>query len=399
MISSPGVWLGLLLAPCAVCGADAPTAAPPAKAASRWAEIEAATGAMQLDGTLRLDYPLGSGSELRQLGFVCELRHGVETDVSGRVRTVWHFRGFQSSLAPTGRERLRWRSPTGASVEFERAEIGRAFAEAGSSRWLIREFHHGGTGHEIRTADGRVWRFHAGLPIGVEDPALGSFALTTQGAWLREIRRNDASGGTAPLLRASYDEAGRLRTCAFDAAAPQRFDWDEAGRLTAWQRADGQTVHFAYRNGLLAAVTEPDRPIRHFTWAENPGHRRGDSRWAAPARLVSDGVSAYDYTLSAQGFTLRRRTPGGDPDVLTIFNPRRRRVEQRTKAETLMVTFRGGPSGRGALEKIENGRGEILEAYRYDERGQLIGVRRKGEPERALSYDEAGRLMALEEKP
>ena len=376
--------------------AESPKPPAPAKPVSRWVEIEAATGAMALDGTLRLNFSLGEAAELKALGLVPELRHTVETDAYGCARSAWQARGLQSSLVPVGRERLRWRAFSGETVEFKRAIIDRAFSGAGQAQWLIREISN--AGHEIRAGDGRTWRFQAGLPVGVDDPALGTFSMFTQGALATEIRRLDALPGAPPLLRAAYETSGRLLALTVGASNEQRFVWDAAGQLRSWQRADGQTVRFSYRDGLLVSVAEPNQVERRLAWAENPGHARGDSRWAAPVHLAVDGATGYDYTLSAAGFTLRRRPSDGGTEVITIFNPRRRRVEQRQGKTAMIVTFRGGTAGRGALEKIETEAGEVLEAYRYDARGQLIGVSRQGEPDRVLSYDENGRVMALEEK-
>ena len=387
----------LLVLAAASFAAESPKTPAPAKPVSRWAQIDAATGAMALDGTLRLSFPLGTAPELKTLGLVAELWHGVETDAHGRARSVWQWRGLQSSLVPVGRELLRWRAFSGEAVEFERAKIGRAFAGAGSSRWLIREV--GAAGHEIRAADGRTWRFHAGLPVGVDDPALGTFLLTMQGALGREIRRADALPGAAPLLRAVYDASGRLLALTVGAGAEQRFTWDAAGQLVAWRRADGETVRFAYREGLLVSVDAPGQAGRALAWAKNPGHARGDSRWVAPVHLAADGDTAYAYTLSAAGFALRRRPSDAGAEVVTIFNPRRRRVEQRGGKDTVIVTFRGGTTGRGAIEKIETGKGEVLESYRYDARGQLVGVSRQRQTERSLAYDETGRVLAQEERP
>lgn len=81
--------------------------------------------------------------------------------------------------------------------------------------------------------------------------------------------------------------------------------------------------------------------------------------------------------------------------VTTVFNSRRRRLNQQTEGFNFLVVFRNGPGG-SALERIEIG-GEIMKKYLYDARGQLTGIQRHGEGERTLSYDESGRLMAPEE--
>ncbi len=390
------VGLVLLFWPFVMLGAETSAPALTTKWVSKWADVEEAMGAMNLDGTLRLSYPLCDQPELKRLGFVLELRHGVEVDAQGRARTVWLFRGLQSSLVPSGRERLRWRVPSGASVEFERAKIEAAFSGAGSKRWLIRES--GSAEYEIRSAEGRTWRYRSGQWVGIDDPALGGFSVTTQGALLHEVRRIDGLPQAAALLRATYDEEGRLLTLALGSAAPHYFTWDEQGQLSSWQKTDGRVMHFHYCEGLLVEIVEPDTNPQVFVWAQNPGYGRGDSRWAAPVHLSAKGTDTYGYSLSAKGFTLWKKGASTDEDVVTVFNPRRRRVEQRAGGKTVIVTFRGGTLTRGALEKIETGQGELLEIYRYDERGQLIGVKRLGEPERMLSYDDEGRLMAMEEK-
>src|SRR5690606_4197615 len=95
---------------------------------------------------------------------------------------------------------------------------------------------------------------------------------------------------------------------------------------------------------------------RVFAWAENPGYTRGDSRWPAPVHLTTDGADDYTYRLTSAGFVLGRRmneAGEGADRVVTIFNPRRHRIEQRAGGKTLTVYFRGGSSGAGGVERIE----------------------------------------------
>lgn len=387
--------LGLVLV-CANIGAVAADEKQmPHKPATHWKAIETATGMCNLDGTLRLSFSLGENINLKHLGVRWRLEHRVERNALGQAQSAWHFVGLQSCLVPSGREHFRWQPLAGGNVKFERASIGRALSEAGSRQWRIRESAPGA--HEIRSSDGRVWSYLKGILTSAEHPAIGEVRFVSQGVRVREIRRGDASDQAAPELRADYDDAGRLTSLVLGEQESQAFEWNSAGQLITWRRGENESVEFAYRDDLLAGIKETGKPLRKFAWAENPGHERGDSRWRVPVHLTSADTEVYSYDLTSKGYILRRYEKETNVETITIFNPRRRRIEQRTNGETFIVTFRRGAGGVGALEKIENSAGEILEQYRYDERDQLIGVTRKGEPERVLRYDETGRLMAVEE--
>jgi YD repeat-containing protein len=178
----------------------------------------------------------------------------------------------------------------------------------------------------------------------------------------------------------------------------QRFQWNAAGQLISWQRCDKSVVAFNYRDGLLSEVAEAGGAPQHFAWAKNSGYGRGDSRWDVPVHLASDEHSDYIYSMSSKGFILSRRDRITRIMTTTIYNPRRRQLEQQVGNASIIVTFRRGPtSGNTGLESVVSGSGEILEEFSYDEKGQLIGMKRKGEPDRKLSYDESGRLMALDD--
>lgn len=361
---------------------------------TQWTQIEAALGAVSLDGTLRLNLPLGASTALKQLGVRLELEHRIETDAVGWARSEWRLKGLQSSLVPTGRTQLRWQPLAGAPVKFERAKIGRRLTNAGSPSWLIRELAPGE--HEIRSLDGRAWRYRRGALVSAEHPTLGQLRFSTQGAWITRIEQTDTPTGAPPLLQAGYDDCGRLVSWQVGTEKPQQLMWSEDGHLTTWRRVDGSETQLRYRDSLLSEVLEPGKLRQHFIWGENPGYGRGDSRWAAPVYLASDGVNDYSYKLTSKGFVMKRTELGKEAVTTTVFNPRRRRLSQQTGGFNFLVVFRNG-SGGSALERIEVG-GEIMEKYIYDEHGQLTGIQRHGEEERSLSYDESGRLMALEEK-
>jgi len=142
--------------------------------------------------------------------------------------------------------------------------------------------------------------------------------------------------------------------------------------------------------------------VRKIRWRENKGFDRGDSRWPLPVHLAAVDDEYYDYRLTSRGFVLTRETGrsgdvgGGVVSVRTRFNPLRYRLEQWGNGESLVVTFRSRSPGRGAVERIETASGEVLEEYRYDEEGRLVGMRKRGEPPLDFHYDDLGRLIEVE---
>jgi len=361
---------------------------------SYFTEIGANMGGIQLNGLPMLRYTIGESAELQQIGIACELVHDIEIDAYGHPRSIWRITGLQSSLAPGDRGTMVWQPLSGATVKFVSKLIKRALTTVGNKNWLIRKAASGD--YEIRALDSRSWRYHSGLLAVVEHPALGKLNFTTLGAKIRMINRSSESS-SKPLFEASYDAGAHPVSIRFGSHAADIFHWSDAGLLMSWDRSTGGTVTFAYHDGLLTSITEPDKPTHLFTWAENPGHERGDSRWGAPIHLLSDGESTYQYTLEHKGFVIQRRKVSSAEEIVTVFNPLRHRLEQRVGGKKFIVIFHGEGLNMTGLERIENGQGEILEEYHYDEQGQVIGIKRKGEPERSLRYDETGRLMDLME--
>jgi len=366
-------------------------------ATTRWAQIEAAMGEMQLDGSLKYRFSLGESEALRLLGIRLGVEHIITTDESGGARSGWQFSGLQTSLVPSGREQLRWKSPMGGVVDFEWAKIGAAFFQArgaGAAQWLIRKT--GKFAYEIHSPEGASWHYEAGRLAKIKHPALGELQVSTQGAWITRIERREVPGRASILLEAAYSDEGHLLNLRIGEQMEQEFTWDGA-ELVAWRNAQGECVGWSYTDGLLSQIVEPSRPVREIRWRENKGFGRGDSRWLLPVHLASVGGEYYDYQLTSRGFVLTRETSaeGVVRVVKTRFNPLRYRLEQWGNGEALMVIFRKSSPGRGAVERIETAHGEVLEEYRYDTEGRLVGVRRLGEPPLDFRYDDLGRLIEV----
>lgn len=368
----------------------------PLIASRYWSQIESGLGSMNLSGTLRLTYELDQSQPLKMLGLRLTLEHVVEAGPNGQACSIWRVTGLRSFLVPADRGHLRWQPLAGPSVWFEKAKISRALNEAGSSRWLIREAVD--NEFEIRSLDGRSWKYNRGILTKAQHPALGELYFITQGGLLHDMHAVDALSGAASLLTVKYDDSARPVSLILGGKELHRFEWNAAGQLTAWRQIGKSPTLFRYFEGLLTEVEESGRVLQHYSWTVNPGYRRGDSRWPAPVHLASDRTSDYSYKQSSKGFILSRRDRSAVETTTTIFNPRRRQLKQSAGDSSIIATFRRGTKlDRMGLERIASGDGDILEEYRYDEKGQLVGLKRRGEPERQLSYDDLGRLMALDE--
>jgi|GEM_PF-1243109 len=370
-------------------------------AMTRWTEIEAAMGEMQLDGSLKYRISLGSSEALRLLGIRLSVEHTIDTDEAECARSGWQFSGLQTSLVPLGREHLRWKSPMGAVVDFERTKIGAAFSHAGAKgavQWLIRKTAE--SGYEIHSPEGVSWYYEAGQLVRIEHPVLGELRITTQGGWITRIAHSEPAGKLS-LLEAAYSDDGHLLNLRIGEQAEQEFTWNGSD-LVSWRNADGELVRWSYRDGILSQISEVGQLAREIRWRENKGFGRGDSRWALPVHLAAVDEVNYSYALTSRGFVLMRETGcagdvgGGVVSVRTRFNPLRYRLEQWAVGEELVVTFRSRSPGRGAVERIETVHGAVLEEYRYDNEGRLIGVRKLGDPPLDFKYDDLGRLIEVE---
>ena len=351
-------------------------------------------GGIRSDGLPNLRYPIGESNGLLQTGLRPELVHHIELDAYGRPLSRWRITGLQSSISPGDRGTLIWRSLNGHAVEFAGESIGHRLVPAQGGTWHIRKTPPGD--YEIRTLDGHSWRYEGGLLVQAVYPELGELSFSTLGAKVRSIRRVEEPL-KEPLLEVHYDANARPVSLRIGSGEVNAFHWNDEGLLTSWERSAGGAIAFAYENRVLSEISEPDGSLRHFTWAENPGYGRGDSRWRHPIHLQSDGESRYRFTLSSKGYVIHRRQVSTGVESTTIFNPRRLRLVQRAGGEEFTVTFRGGDRGAVKLERIENGDSEILEEYLYDKNGQLVNIIWKGEPVRKLTYDATGRLMDVVE--
>lgn len=289
------------------------------------ARIASRFGGIHLDGTANLDFDIDEPEALRDFGMRFQLRHRIELDAYGRPRSQWWVSGIQTSLVPAGANCLRWTGLNGRQVLFEREEGARQFVAEGTKEWLIGTDRSSGL-CEVRSRSGRRWRYAGGMVTAEEDPEMGRLRFETDGAFIREISRSGPPGG-GPLMRGGYDTLGRLTTLTFGRDRTERFVWNDDGELTAWMRADGVRLTFAYSRGIVCGIDRNGRRFKTLRWEENRGWRRSDSRWLAPVHLAADSDYDYGYGISEAGYRITVRKAGvGIGEA--IYNPRENLVVQ-----------------------------------------------------------------------
>ncbi len=299
---------------------------------------------------------------------------------------------LRSSLAPGDRGVLVWKPLMGGIITFDGKRIKPKLTRSDDGNWYIRRLDSGD--YEIRSLDGRTWHYTKGVLTAGRHPLIGALSFTTLGAKVCSISRFDEPSSN-PFLEVCYDTEANPIRLRIGSNEANTFRWDKSGRLLSWEGAGGKTTIFTYNNGLLASVAESGKPTRSFTWAENKGYDRWGALWKAPVHLSSDDDSTYKYKFRHKGFIIHRKQKSSGKEIVSIFNPRRMRFEQRTDKTEFIVSFCSQVNNPMALRRVENGKGEILEEYLYNDRGMLEVIRQNGKPEHRLDYDDSDRLMDL----
>lgn len=357
-------------------------------------EIERNMGLVRPNGLPDLEFPIETSDILELLGVRLGLRHVIISDAYGNYRSTWKISGLQSALTPRARGKLVWTQLSSQSITFDIDDIGPSLSHAGQTNWLIRK--PSAMRYDIRAPDGRIWRYLNGYIETIRHPLLGEVKFDTRGAMVRRIHPPTSLVGEAPLLKVTYDTFGRPRSLAVGERVVSIFEWSDRQQLSLWQSSESGRVTFSYKEGLLTKVVTPNVATRWFKWAINGGHERGDSRWPAALHLAEDNENCYSYTLSHEGYRIARFDKDSGFESVTLFNPRRQRLEQKIGQSRLIASFISLDDRTTVLSKIEDGEGQILEQYTYDELGRLVGIERRGEPKQRLSYSQSGRLISVE---
>lgn len=293
---------------------------PPSSVASGDRGIATWTGMIKLDGTLRLTRKLSENLLLKEIGLLPALEHTVACDADGGARSRWVFKGMKSSLVTSGRREVIWTALDGTQEKFARySALGQDASGSLGSHLRITAADE----CSIECLDGTRWRFRRGLLVEIIRPGSVKIEISGRSAWIESAVLRAESGDVA-LIRSTLDAAGRVGTIWLTGSGEHIFRWSATGELRSWQKPDGNSVRFSYREGLLSNLAEPGRPSMDVQWGANAGSTQFPSYWPAPVHLVSAGPERYEYAWSRQGFVIVRLDAQHSIHTRLVYNPWRR---------------------------------------------------------------------------
>jgi RHS repeat-associated protein len=238
----------------------------------------------------------------------------------------------------------------------------------------------------------------AGRVIATVDPR-GWITRAKYGLRGELIAQTSASGVTT---RSRYDAAGRLTVTVDGDGNETVFGYDLAGRLISFTNALGAVTRYGYdpagheisdtdplgrttkrgynAAGNMVTLTEPDGQVQHFSY---DALQRLISRTAADGTQVSytydklgrrtsmtDGTGITRYSYDAVGNLLTITEPDG-----AVFTAQYDKAGQRTS-----LTYPGG----------------LQVSYRYNTKGQMVGLHDSRAGDAAYAVDPDGRLLTEE---
>jgi len=107
-----------------------------ASAAPDWSNARPGLGMQAIDGSLRLDLPLGALPGSGEFAFPLSLRHGLESrDRAPEVATRWSVPQLTTYVVPGKKDSVRWVAPGGREIVFEKDEIETAVPERFTGEW------------------------------------------------------------------------------------------------------------------------------------------------------------------------------------------------------------------------------------------------------------------------
>jgi len=245
---------------------------------------------------------------------------------------------------------------------------------------VLREYD--AAGREVATVDPRGWITSS------EYDAAGRLIAQTSASGVTTRYRHDAAGrltvtidGDGNETQYGYDVAGRLISVTNALGAVARFGYDAAGHLTSDTDPLGNTTLLAYdAAGNMVTLTDPSGHAQHFSY---DAHGRLLSRTADDGTQASyaydnlgrrtsmtDATGTTHYTHDANGNLLTVTEPDG-----AVFTAQYDQAGQRTS-----LTYPGG----------------LQITYRYNAKGQLVGLVDSRAGGAAYAFDPDGRLITEE---
>jgi RHS repeat-associated protein len=285
----------------------------------------------------------------------------IARDSLGRVTEVTDAGGGSTrfSYDPDGRQ-MSLTTPAGLRVLRELDAVGRVIATVDQRGWITRA-EYGPRGELIAQTCA------SGVTTRSRYDAAGRLTATVDG------------DGNETLF--GYDAAGRLISFTNALGAVTRYGYDPAGHEISDTDPLGRTTKRGYdAAGNVVTLTEPDGQVQHFSY---DALSRLISRTAADGTEVSyaydklgrrtsmtDGTGITRYSYDAVGNLLTITEPDG-----AVFTAEYDKAGQRTS-----LTYPGG----------------LQVSYRYNTKGQLVGLHDSRAGDAAYAVDPDGRLITEE---
>jgi hypothetical protein len=273
-------------------------------------------GQRTIDGSLKALYPVIDTEFLRAIGSPCLLAYTQVFQSDGLPRSNFEIWGLRSYLVPEGLAAWRWQPVGGRPFLIHRSLIRTSFPTQWNSLFTMRES--GENEFEVLTRTGVVWRYRQGILAAIDVPGKGTYQIVCRGTYMETVT---LEGAKTPEIEVQFDDNRRPIRLFACGQCVSVFEWNDEGFLLQWKTFEDKTFSFGYRDGLLAEIEYTGFPLIQVGWSENPGWRRGDSRWPLPIQLTKFGESRYDLLVERNGYVTHFTNPREGTAGEVCFNP------------------------------------------------------------------------------
>jgi hypothetical protein len=179
-----------------------------------------------------------------------------------------------------------------------------------------------GQNYTISDEENTTWSYVDGQMRSIEYAHGPTYRYQSQGCLITKVFRGTEDGKVANLVKVERDPFGNPKTLWMWDNNTVRMTWGEMGKLLQIRYSNGQLIDLCYSHGLLAGVTDSTRekdmaPV----WRENVELTPGVCVYLSPIRLVSDGVTSYEYRLNNGSFQFELKDRQHNNVLQGVFDP------------------------------------------------------------------------------
>ncbi|MGE9291633.1 MAG: hypothetical protein ACQKBT_11615, partial [Puniceicoccales bacterium] len=369
-------------------------------AAPDWSGAEPGLGAQAVDGSLRLDLPLGVLPGGQEFAFPLTLHHDLEArDQEPAVVTRWSIPQLITYVVPGKKESVVWIQPGGDQMIFEKDEVLSSLPERFSREWVC--LSKSADVHEMVSRDGWIYQYKKGILQSLEAPS--GRKLTFDMDRTRMLSATlQARSRVLEVLSVEWSEDGRPLAVRLG-PVEHRFTYEEVGkkgsgdfRLVEWlsNTRPGSPVRFEYQAGLLAKVDRDAPGDLTFEWTV-PGdgwisrHQLDLPEFSADALIARVGDDLYRMSSRTNGVELTRENAAGEKSRLEIDFRSGESTLVRPDGSAVTRVYYGRSSGAasGKIQRIDSPGGIALVRVKYNEFGDVLAVKRAGRATEVFQYD------------